>query len=114
MGAEMRLCVAELSRAWLRRGHHLGFGVGIAQGFATLGRIGFEGRFDYGAIGIVTNLAARLCDQAQAGQILISERVLSGVEDIADVESVGELALKGFRQPVAAYNVLAVRDVVIA
>jgi len=110
MAIEMRRCVSDLSRAWQRRGHRLGFGVGIAQGFATLGRIGFEGRFDYGPIGIVTNLASRLCDQAEGGQILISERVLSAVEELVEVESVGELALKGFTRPVSAYNVLAIRN----
>ena len=83
------------------------FGIGIAHGFATLGTIGFEGRFDYAAIGTVSNVASRLCDEAKPGQILISPRVLMAVEDAVTVEPVGEFALKGIRRPLAAYNVLA-------
>jgi adenylate cyclase len=108
MGVAMRQCAAELARAWRRRGHDLGFGVGIAVGYATLGRIGFEGRWDYGAIGSVTNLAARLCGEAEAGQILISERVHLMIEDLLEVEPLGELTLKGFLRPVRTYNVLAI------
>ena len=81
-----------LVEGWSRLGHDLGFGVGIAQGFATLGRIGYEGRFDYAAIGTVTNLAARLCGEADAGQVLVSQRVFSAVEDVAVGESVGALS----------------------
>ena len=110
MAVAMRARAAELARAWRRRGHALGFGVGIAVGYATLGRIGFEGRWDYGAIGSVTNLAARLCGEAQPGQILISERVHLMTEDLLEVEPLGELMLKGFHRPVGAYNVLAIRD----
>ena len=88
-------------------GHDLGFGVGIAHGHATLGTIGFEGRFDYAAIGTVSNVASRLCDEARPGQILISPRVLMAVEDAVTVEPVGEFELKGIRRPIAAYNVLA-------
>ena len=110
MAVAMRARAAELSRAWRRRGHDLGFGVGIAVGYATLGRIGFEGRWDYGAIGSVTNLAARLCGEAQPGQILISERVHLMIEDLLEAEPLGELALKGFQRPVGAYNVRAIRD----
>ena len=80
-------------------------GVGIAQGYATIGAIGFEGRWDYGAIGTVTNLAARLCGEAKPGQILISRRLLGAVEDVVTAEPVGELALKGFSRPVSVYNV---------
>jgi adenylate cyclase len=82
------------------------FGIDIAYGFATLGTIGFEGRFDYAAIGTVSNVASRLCDKAKPGQILISARVLVAVEDVVKVEPVGEFELKGIRRPLAAYNVV--------
>jgi adenylate cyclase len=94
-------------RKWCKLGHDIGFGIGIAHGFATLGTIGFEGRFDYAAIGTVSNVASRLCDEAKPGQILISPRVLMAVEDMVTVESVGEFSLKGIRRPMAAYNVLS-------
>jgi class 3 adenylate cyclase/CheY-like chemotaxis protein len=110
MALAMEERVGALSNEWRKRGHQLGFGVGIAQGYATLGKIGFEGRFDYAAIGTVTNLASRLCDKAQDGQILISQRVYGEVEEIVDVEPLGELALKGLNRPVFAYNVLSLRD----
>ena len=93
---------------WRRLGHDIGFGIGIAHGFATLGTIGFEGRFDYAAIGTVSNVASRLCDEAKPGQILISPRVLMKVENAVTVEAVGEFALKGIRRPLAAYNVVGV------
>ena len=86
----------------------IGFGIGIAHGFATLGTIGYEGRFDYAAIGTVSNVASRLCDEAKPGQILISPRVLTKVENAVKVEPVGEFELKGIRRPLAAYNVVAV------
>jgi adenylate cyclase len=105
MALAMRDRVATLVEGWSRLGHDLGFGVGIAQGFATLGRIGYEGRFDYAAIGTVTNLAARLCGEADAGQVLVSQRVFSAVEDLAAGESVGALELKGFRRPIRAFGV---------
>ena len=92
-----------------KRGHDLDFGIGIAQGYATLGAIGFEGRLDYGAIGTVTNLAARLCGEAKAGQILVSQRLLGAVEGLAEAESVGELSLKGFSKPVPAFNVVGLK-----
>lgn len=104
MAMAMRLRVGELTETWRKRGHHLNFGVGIAQGYATLGKIGFEGRFDYAAIGPVTNLAARLCDEAEGGQILISQRVYAAVETLAIAEPVGALSLKGFVKPVPAYS----------
>ena len=85
----------------------IGFGIGIAHGFATLGTIGFEGRFDYAAIGTVSNVASRLCDEAKPGQILISPRVLTKVENAVTVEPVGEFELKGIRRPLAAYNVVS-------
>jgi adenylate cyclase len=105
LAVAMREAVAALSLGWARRGHRIGFGVGIAQGYATIGRIGFEGRSDYSAIGTVANLAARLCSEAQDGQILISERVAAAVEDIAALEPIGEVQLKGLARPVAARNV---------
>ena len=100
--------IGTLTEKWRRLGHDIGFGIGIAHGFATLGTIGFEGRFDYAAIGTVSNVASRLCDEAKPGQILISPRVLMAVEDAVAVEPVGEFALKGIRRPLAAYNLLAV------
>jgi adenylate cyclase len=107
MALEMREAIGVLTEKWRRLGHDIGFGIGIAHGFATLGTIGFEGRFDYAAIGTVSNVASRLCDEAKPGQILISPRVLMAVEDTVTVEPVGEFALKGIRRPLAAYNVLA-------
>ena len=104
---DMRSAIGALIEKWRRLGHELGFGVGIAHGFATLGTIGFEGRFDYAAIGTVSNVASRLCDEAKPGQILISPRVLMAVEDAVTVESVGDFTLKGISRPVAAYNVLS-------
>jgi len=109
MALRMRDAMAVLARGWKKRGYALGFGVGIAGGYATIGTIGFEGRLDYGAIGTVTNLAARLCGEAGDGQILVSPRIFSKTETLIDVESIGELTLKGFQRPVFAYNVLAVR-----
>lgn len=106
MGVAMRERLGEMAETWRKRGHQLDFGVGIAQGYATLGKIGFEGRFDYGAIGTVTNLAARLCGEAAGGQILISQRVYTAIEDLVEVEALGEVALKGFHRPVVVYNVL--------
>jgi class 3 adenylate cyclase len=104
---DMRAAIEVLTEKWSRLGHDLGFGVGIAHGHATLGTIGFEGRFDYAAIGTVSNVASRLCDEAKPGQILISPRVLMAVEDAVTVEPVGEFELKGIRRPIAAYNVVA-------
>ena len=105
MAVEMRAVVSELMLAWRRRGFDLGFGIGVAQGYATLGRIGFEERVDYTAIGTVTNLAARLCSEARDGQILISKRVATAVEGAVTLEEIGNLALKGLSQAVAVYNV---------
>ena len=106
MALAMRGRVAELAAGWSRNGYDLDFGVGIAQGHATLGRIGFEGRADYTAIGSVTNLAARLCAEAHGQQILVSQRVFAAIEDIVVADSVGELALRGFARPARAYNVV--------
>ena len=104
---ELRGALGALTTIWSRLGHEIGFGIGIAHGFATLGTIGYEGRFDYAAIGTVSNVASRLCDEAKPGQILISARVLTKVEDAVKVEPVGEFELKGIRRPLAAYNVLS-------
>jgi class 3 adenylate cyclase/putative methionine-R-sulfoxide reductase with GAF domain len=108
MALELRDALGALTATWSRLGHEIGFGIGIAHGFATLGTIGFEGRFDYAAIGTVSNVASRLCDEAKPGQILISPRVLMKVENAVQVEPVGEFELKGIRRPLAAYNVLGV------
>ena len=108
MALEVRDAIGALTETWRRLGHDIGFGIGIAHGFATLGTIGFEGRFDYAAIGTVSNVASRLCDEAKPGQILISPRVLTKVENAVKVEPVGEFELKGIRRPLAAYNVVAV------
>ena len=107
MALEMRDAIGALTEKWRRLGHEIGFGIGIAHGYATLGTIGFEGRFDYAAIGTVSNVASRLCDEAKPGQILISPRVLMAVKDAVTVEAVGEFELKGIRRPIAAHNVLA-------
>ena len=107
MALEMREAIGALTEKWRQPGHEIGFGIGIAHGYATLGTIGFEGRFDYAAIGIVSNVASRLCDEAKPGQILISPRVLMAVKDAVTVEPVGEFELKGIRRPIAAHNVVA-------
>jgi adenylate cyclase len=105
MAVAMRDVVANLSTRWRKRGWDLGHGVGIAQGYATIGAIGFEGRWDYGAIGTVTNLAARLCGEAAAGQILISAKVAAAVEGLIDAEDRGSLILKGLARPVPIWSV---------
>ena len=109
MAADMRARVSQLAARWRKLGYDLDFGVGIHQGYATLGAIGFEGRWDYGAIGSVTNLAARLCGEAKPGQILISRRVYAAVEELVEATPVGELPLKGFSRPIPTYDVAAVR-----
>jgi len=109
MALDMRAGLGALIEKWRRLGHQLGFGIGIAHGYATLGTIGFEGRFDYAAIGTVSNVASRLCDEAKPGQILISPRVLMAIEDAISVEAVGDFALKGISRPLAAYNVVGAK-----
>jgi len=106
MALDMRAAIGGLIEKWRDLGHDLGFGIGIAHGFATLGTIGFEGRRDYAAIGTVSNVASRLCDEAKPAQILVSPRVRQSVEQVVAVEPVGEFALKGIRRPVMAYNVV--------
>jgi adenylate cyclase len=109
MAVAMRDRVAGLTAGWRKRGWDLGLGVGIAQGYATIGAIGFEGRWDYGAIGTVTNLAARLCGEAKGGQILISSRVAAAVEKLIEAEEVGSLVLKGFLKPVPTFDIVRLR-----
>jgi len=105
MALAMRETAAVLVAGWRRRGFDLGFGVGIAQGYATLGRIGYDERMDYTAIGTVTNLAARLCAEALDGQILVSKRIATAVEAVVELEEIGNLTLKGLSQAVAVFNV---------
>jgi class 3 adenylate cyclase/CheY-like chemotaxis protein len=109
MAIAVRERMSEQFEKWEKRGHKLGFGAGIAMGHATLGRIGFEGRYDYGAVGNVTNLAQRLSAEAKPGQILVSQRVFGAIETAVESEAVGDLVLKGYSRPVAAYSVVALR-----
>jgi adenylate cyclase len=105
MALAIRERVGRMAQDWVKRGYELSLGIGIAQGFATIGAIGFEGRWDYSAIGTVTNLAARLCGEVPGDQILIAQRVYAGVETLVEVEPQEVLTLKGFRRPVIAYRV---------
>jgi adenylate cyclase len=109
MAVAMRERVTELATRWRKLDYDLDFGIGIAHGYATLGAIGFEGRWDYGAIGNVTNLAARLCGEARPGQILVARRVFTGVEDLVEATPVGELTLKGFSRPIPTYEIVTMR-----
>jgi adenylate cyclase len=110
LGCALREEMAELTTTWRKRGYDLGFGAGIALGYATCGEVGFEGRSDYAAVGVVTNLASRLADEASSGQILVTQRLQAEVEEDVEVEYAGQFQLKGFQRPVAAFNVLAVRE----
>jgi adenylate cyclase len=107
MAVEMREAMSALTAAWRKRGHELDFSIGVALGYATIGRIGFEGRFDYGAVGSVLNLASRLCDAAGPGQIVVAQRVLAEVEDMVEAKPLGKLELKGFGRPVEAFAIAA-------
>lgn len=109
LAIDARNAVNKLINGWERVGIELGFGVGIAKGYATLGKIGFDGRYDYAAIGTVTNLGARLCGEAKSGQIVIAQRVAADVEAIVDLEPLGALTLKGFRAAVRAHNVVRIK-----
>jgi class 3 adenylate cyclase/CheY-like chemotaxis protein len=109
MALEIRARGQELRQGWQKKGYELDIGVGLAAGYATLGNIGFEARMDYGAIGNVTNLAARLCAEAKGGQILIDRKTLSKIEERVQVQFLDELNLKGFSRPVAAFNILALK-----
>ena len=106
MALAMQREITRLAGGWRKRGYDLAMGVGIAQGFATIGSIGFPGRIDYGAIGTVTNLAARLCGEARGGETLVSQRVCALLEGEVATELAGELALKGFHRPVPAFRLL--------
>ena len=110
MALEMQAAIATLCAKWRAAGHQIGFGIGITHGDATLGRIGFEGRFDYSAIGSVVNLAARLCGEARDGQILVDSKVHDAVISFVDCESIGEIALKGIRRPVPVFNVVRLQS----
>ena len=111
MSVAMRQRMEELGQTWAKLGYNLDFEIGIAEGYATLGKIGFEGQFNYGAVGTVTNLAARLCAEALGGQILISQRVYASVDHLVGAEPVPvEFLLKGFLKPVQAYNVLRLKE----
>ena len=106
LSVALRESMAETCSKWEAQGYQLSFGVGIAHGFATLGQIGFEGRVDYTAIGTVVNQAARLCDEARPGDILVTQRVANLTKGLVDVESIGELSLKGLRQPINGFRVI--------
>jgi class 3 adenylate cyclase len=110
LAVAMRDAVAGLAETWRRRGHQIGFGIGVAQGFATLGQIGFEGRFDYSAIGTVINIAARLCEAATNGQILVTSRIAAALAETADVREIGPLTLKGLSRPLTVSNVAALKN----
>jgi len=105
MALAIRERVGEMTTKWQKQGYDLHLGIGIAQGYATIGAIGFEGRWDYGAIGTVTNLSARLCGEARGGQILVNQRAYAGIEAIVDAEAIEPLVLKGFQRPVPAFSV---------
>jgi adenylate cyclase len=111
LAVAMRERFGELAAAWRKRGYELALGAGIAVGHATLGRIGFEGRYDYGALGPVTSLAARLSDEASGGQILLSQRAYAALEGQVEAKPVGELRIKGFGRPITAYELLSLTDV---
>ncbi len=114
MAVAMRERFSDLSAGWRKRGYDLALSVGIAQGYATIGAIGFEGRWDYGAIGTVTNLAARLCGEAKGGQVLVTSRVAAALEDLIECEEVGALPLKGLLKPVPTYSVVGLRPTATA
>jgi DNA-binding response OmpR family regulator len=114
MAVEMREAMSALTAVWHKRGHELDFSIGVALGYATIGRIGFEGRYDYGAVGSVLNLASRLCDAAQPGQIVIGPRLLAEVEEIVEATPIGALELKGFARPVEAFAVTSALPVEVS
>jgi class 3 adenylate cyclase len=109
LAVAMRDAVAALAQNWRRHDYQVGFGIGIAQGFATLGQIGFEGRFDYSAIGTVINTAARLCETAKDGQILVTSRVAAAVAEVAEVKEIGPLTFKGLSRPLVVSNLEALK-----
>ena len=109
LALEMRAAMQALQPRWSRRGHRLGFGIGMAQGYATLGRIGFDDRLDYTAIGAVVNLAARLCSEAKDGEVLLSGRLAASIEEVAELQDLGERELRGMTRPVAIANLVALK-----
>jgi adenylate cyclase len=109
LAVAMREAVAGLAAGWRRQGHQIGFGIGVAQGFATLGRIGFEGRFDYTAIGTTINLAARLCAEAKDGEILVTARVAAAIEPFVELAGMGDVTLKGLSRPTPVSNVIGLK-----
>ncbi len=110
MALEMQSVFAQLAVQWRKQGYDLGMGIGVAQGYATIGAIGFEGRWDYGAIGSVTNLAARLCAEAKSGQILVPRKLLGSIEELVAAEPLGEFTLKGIGRQVTTFNVTGLRE----
>ncbi|MBC8022661.1 MAG: response regulator [Burkholderiales bacterium] len=110
MAFVMQNDVLKLSAHWKKKGYTLGLGIGISQGYATVGAIGFEGRIDYGAIGTVTNLANRLCDLAEPGHVLVAQRVFAEVEELVFAEDLGDVSLHGFKRPVRAYRLLDLKS----
>jgi class 3 adenylate cyclase len=110
MAVAMRQKMGMLQKVWAQRGYHLGHGIGMSSGQATLGTIGFEGRWDYAAIGTVTNLSARLCSEAAPGHVLVSHQFLRKIEHLVDAEPIGELPLKGFQRPVTTFNIRRLID----
>jgi class 3 adenylate cyclase len=106
MTIEMRDRVKELRKAWLKKGYDLDLGVGLAAGYATLGTVGFESRMDYGTVGNLPNLAARMCAEARGGQILTDQKTMTRIDDLFDAEMLPELQLKGINRPVVAYNIV--------
>jgi class 3 adenylate cyclase len=111
MAFAMQEDALKLAAQWLRRGFELGLGIGIAQGYATVGAIGFEGRIDYGAIGTVTNMANRLCDLAEPGNVLVSQRVYVELRESVFADDLGEVELHGFKRPVRAYRLLDFHEI---
>ena len=109
MAVAMRARFEPMADGWSKLGYDIGMGIGIARGYATIGAIGFEGRWDYGSIGTVCNLASRLCGEAKSGQILIPQRLLASIANLAQVEAIGELSLKGFQRAIAAHNILSLK-----
>ena len=110
LALEMRAAVKELARHWHQLGSHLGFGIGIAYGYATLGRVGYEGRFDYTAIGSVVNLAARLCERARADEILVDSKVYAAIEGLMEAKALGNFTPKGFSRPIGVFNIAVPQD----
>ena len=107
MSLDMRERIQALAEGWRKRGHELGFGVGVARGYATLGSVGFEHRLEYSVIGTVPNLACRLCSEARPGQILLTQRVIASLQDKIEAAPVGNLTLKGFHKPVPAFELVS-------